>query len=171
MKKLVFATIIIITGYILLGALNHVRAEPISTPIQRVVVKDDPGGRLDQYLQSLVLIKKAGLGVKFDGMCASACTLIVNTELSLDVCITQNAKLGIHHPFLMSSDGDIAYSIPAIAQANQVWSEVFYKKYPEWLRKFIDTNNGAPDVYLGAAPSDLLEVPFSELSKHMATCQ
>jgi len=147
------------------------KAEVVTPEIQRIVVKDDPGGRLDEYYTSLVNLKKAGLGVKLDGLCASACTMIVNTDLNINVCVTQNASLGIHHPFMMSSEGEIGYSIPAIVKSGQVWSEVFYKKYPDWLRKFIDDNNGAPDVYLGAAPSDMLRVPFNELSKHMAVCQ
>ena len=169
--KLIIGTLLALVTILGVGVYNT-KAEPLTpAPIQRILVKEDTGGRLDWYMKSLDMIKKAGLGVRFDGMCASACTMIVSEQFNLDVCVTENAKLGIHHPFLMSSDGEISYSIPSIAQANQIWSEVFYKKYPEWLRKFIDANNGAPDVYLGAKTSDMLEVPYTELSKHMATCQ
>jgi hypothetical protein len=115
-------------------------------------------------------MKAENIGVKLDGMCASACTLVVSTDFNLDVCVTPQAILGIHHPFMMGPDGDIGYTAPAVAGASQVWSEVFYKKYPKWLQSYLDGHGGAPDVYKGAEPSDLLRVPFDELSKHMGVC-
>jgi hypothetical protein len=146
------------------------KAQEVTAPIVRVVIKDDPGGNLGTYYKALTILKAQNVGVKLDGMCASACTLIASTDFNMDVCVTPAAVLGIHHPFMMGPDGDIGYTVPAISGAGQVWSEVFYKKYPSWLQKLIDNDNGAPDVYKGNAPSDLLRVDYNELSKHYKVC-
>lgn len=163
----VLATVITL-GFITSPAHAQEVAKP---PVERYVIKDDPGGRLDEYYTSITELKKAGKGIRLDGMCASACTMMVFPEFGLDICTTPNGSLGIHHPFMMSNDNQIGYTIPAVQKAQQVWSEVFYKKYPQWLQKFIDDNGGAPDVYKGSETSDMLKVPFSELSKHMEVCK
>jgi len=173
MLRAAIGIFVILATIITLGFLKpaHSQETSLTRPeITRYTIRDDPGGRLDEYNQSIVELKKSNSGIRLDGMCASACTMMVFPEFGLDICTTSNGSLGIHHPFMMSPDNQIGYSIPAIKKAQEVWSEVFYKKYPQWLQKYIDDNGGAPDVYTGAQPSDMLRVPFTELSKHMEIC-
>jgi len=160
---------------VILGAAFYSMPAKADTPPPvtktRLVIKNDGGGELNKYIQSFAALKNENIAVKVDGMCASACTLVSSEIFSLDWCVTPNAVLGIHHPFALDQGGEIVYSVPAAVQSYKIWSEVFYQKYPQWLRKFIDDKGGAPDVYNGAETSDILEVPFDELSKHVGVCK
>ena len=136
----------------------------------RYIIKDDPGGSVSDFIQALQYAKTKGYKFKIDGYCASACTLILATPLKLDVCVTPKASFMFHQPFAMDGYGRIWHSIPFVVQAQAMWDNLFYKNYPEFVRKAIDKNGGVPNVYKGAKPSDMFKMGYEELKKDLPTC-
>ena len=140
---------------------------------KRMVIRDDPGGSLKQFLEALQYAKNNNMKFKVDGMCASACTLILDKDRALDVCVTDNAVFGIHHPFLVQFNGitfDISYSIPAVIMADETWKNLFLKSYPDWVVQLIERNGGAPSVYEGNKPSDLFKVDSLLIGDRIKRC-
>ena len=136
----------------------------------RYIIKDDPGGSVSEFIQALQYAKTKGYKFKIDGYCASACTLILAVPLKLDVCVTPKASFMFHQPFAMDGYGRIWYSIPFVIQAQAMWDNLFYRNYPEFVRKAIDKNGGVPNVYKGAKPSDMFKMGYEELKKDIPTC-
>lgn len=136
----------------------------------RYIIRDDPGGSVMDFIQALQYAKTKGYKFKIDGYCASACTMILATPLKLDVCVTPKASMMFHQPFAMDGYGRIWYSIPFVVQAQAMWDNLFYKNYPEFVRKAIDKNGGVPNVYKGAKPSDMFKMSYDDLKKDIPTC-
>ena len=141
--------------------------------IQRYEIVDDGGGSVKEFQDALKFIKSTGLGIKIDGYCASACTLVVGANYNLDVCVTPKARLMLHKPFLVRF-GPLGYeivkTIPAIHTSEKIWESDFYRQYPVWLRTEIDKNGGVPSVYTGSQPSEMFVVGFDTLKKFYTVC-
>jgi len=56
----------------------------------------DPGGLLDQYKAKYTVVRDRGERVIIDGMCSSACTLVLGIVPLSRVCVTPRARLGFH---------------------------------------------------------------------------
>lgn len=141
--------------------------------IQRYELVDDGGGAVDEFQAGLNFIKKSGLGLKVNGYCASACTLLLDTKRGIDTCVTPKAKFMFHKPFLARGNLlgiEIVKTIPAVYKTELMWTNEFYKKYPEWVRTEIDRNGGVPSVYTGSQPNDMFIIGFDTLKKHMVIC-
>lgn len=138
--------------------------------IDRYVVRDDGGGSVDQFQRALDYIKANNMALKIDGYCASACTLVLDKNRSIDVCVTPKVKFGFHQPYAMDGLGRVHYTIPFIVEAEKIWKEDFYKKYPGWVQKKIDDAGGVPAVYKGRQPQDVLWMNYSDVSGFMKTC-
>lgn len=165
----------IIAAAILSMTSYHASAKPIETvvtppKVERWIVRDDGGGRVTDFTESLSYMKKNKMAIKLGGYCASACTLILSKEYDLDVCVMKDIKFGFHQPFAMDSLGRVYYTIPFIVQAEKLWKQEFYAKYPDWAKKLIDENGGVPAVYKGHTPQAVLWLDYSKVSKHMKTC-
>ncbi len=142
--------------------------------IERFVIADDFGGSVQDYIAAITYIKKEGYGIKLDGGCVSACTLMLAKQLNLDVCATKNAWFGIHHPFGVGVDltGNrvIIRTLPMSKAADELWNSLFLGVYPDWVKKIIEGNGGAPDVNQGALPSEILRIENDEVLKNIPTC-
>ncbi len=142
--------------------------------IERFVINDDFGGSVEDYIASLTYIKKNGYGVKLDGGCVSACTLVLAHQLDLDICVTKNVWFGIHHPYAAGRDLQgrpvIIRTLPYVVQADQLWNSLFLGVYPDWIKKAIDENGGAPDVNKGALPSEILRIENPKVLENMKQC-
>lgn len=141
--------------------------------IERYEVQNDGGGRVDEFKAALNFMKKSGRGVKLSGGCASACTLLLDESIGLDVCITPAAQFDFHKPFMVvfgPTGMQIVKTIPAIYGSEKMWENDFYKKYPEWVRTEIDKHGGVPSVYTGSQPSEMFTIGFQTLKKHMVVC-
>ena len=136
--------------------------------VERSIVKDDPGGSVNEFLQSLDYIERTGMKIKVDGYCASACTLLLTKKI--DFCVTKNARFGFHQPFAANQLGQIYYRIPFVVGAEKIWKIEFYGKYPAWVQKMIDSNGGVPSVYRGYKPSDMFWIEFENLKKEIKVC-
>src|SRR5262249_22475739 len=66
---------------------------PKYRPANRTIVMD-LGGSLFDYIADYSEDREAHVTFKIDGMCVSACTMILGTIPADDVCITPYAKFG-----------------------------------------------------------------------------
>lgn len=73
-----------------------------STPC---VIKESEGGVIDYFVAFAKELKARGTPVIVDGVCASACTILVDIDRA-NVCITPNALLEYHMGVMMDKDGD-----------------------------------------------------------------
>lgn len=60
-----------------------------------IVIGDDPGGTVDTYLMWVDRIRHARIPVRVEGLCHSACTLILSLPQE-QVCVTHTASFGFH---------------------------------------------------------------------------
>jgi hypothetical protein len=148
-------------------------APPVPTVERYEVSGDGGGGAVEEFKDALKFIKTTGRGIKLSGMCASACTLMMDESLGLDVCVTPGANLRFHKPFMARfglAGYEIVKTIPAIHNIEKMWEKDFYKKYPLWIRTEIDKNGGVPSVYTGSQPSDMFIIGFDTLKRNMTVC-
>lgn len=141
--------------------------------IVRYEVEDDGGGSVDEFKQSLEMIKNSGNGLKISGYCASACTMALSSQYKLDICITPSANLRIHKPFLVQQTifgYKLIKTIPSILKSEQIYLKDFYNPWPVWLKTEVDSRGGAPSVYTGSEPADMMVIGFDTLKKHLTIC-
>src|SRR6516164_7734679 len=63
-------------------------------------IRKDYGGFLDQYKLKYAAIRDSGKQVIIDGVCNSACTLVLGIVPLNRICVTPRASLGFHTPFI-----------------------------------------------------------------------
>lgn len=151
-------------------ATTQTTTPPVAPAADRYIIKDDPGGSVSDFVESLLYAKQKGMKFKIDGYCASACTLILATPLKLDVCVTPKASFMFHQPYAMVGR-DVYYSIPAVVRAQALWDNLFESNYPAWVKKLIKANGGVPNVYKGAKTSDMFLVKYETMKNDIPTCQ
>lgn len=141
--------------------------------VVRYQIEDDGGGSVDEFKTALQMIKNTGYGLKITGYCASACTMAFSSQYNLDICITPSANLRIHKPYLarITNFGlDLVKTIPAILKSEQLYTKDFYNPWPVWLKTEVDKNGGAPSVYTGHDPSDMMVISFDILKRNLVIC-
>jgi len=149
----------------------HAQARPdhIAEP-ERWIIRNDGGGNVMNFMESLDYMRKNNMAVKVGGYCASACTLILSTDYKIDVCLMPDVKFGFHQPYAMDGLGRIYYTIPFVVQAEKLWRELFYAKYPTFVQKMIDAHGGVPAVYKGRTPDSVLWLNYEDLKPFIKTC-
>ena len=66
-------------------------------------IKRDHGGLVDQYKAKYASVRERGERVIIDGICNSACTLVLGMVPLNRVCVTPNASLGFHQAYFDKS--------------------------------------------------------------------
>src|SRR5580704_180131 len=61
-----------------------------------VRIANDAGGRIDRYLDGYEKLGASGQRVRIDGLCASACTIVLAMIPRDKICVTSNANLAFH---------------------------------------------------------------------------
>lgn len=138
--------------------------------VERWIIRNDGGGNVANFMESLDYMKKNHMAAKVGGYCASACTLILSTDYKLDVCIMPDVKFGFHQPYAMDGLGRIYYTIPFVVQAEKLWRELFLAKYPDFVQKMISDRGGVPAVYKGRTPDSVLWLDYTDLKPYIKTC-
>lgn len=59
------------------------------------VIRDDPGGNVDDRLVTIEVLRQSGERVEIAGWCASSCTLYLALP---NACVRKSARLGFHGP-------------------------------------------------------------------------
>lgn len=86
--------------------------------------------------------------VRFDGLCASACTLYLSVP---DKCATPRARFAFHRVYGSTPSGD------------EIATQYLWRNYPEWVRRWL--------IMHGGLTSTLKIMPNSYIRKYIKVCR
>ncbi|MGB5183660.1 MAG: hypothetical protein WBO12_15935 [Xanthobacteraceae bacterium] len=105
----------------------------MSSAFPAVRIYDDRGGHIGEYLAKYHALRVSGEQVVIDGICASACTMLLGTIPRDRICVTQRAVLEFHAAWDPTPAGQ------AVSSAG---NRILWSNYPSNLRKWISRHGG-----------------------------
>ena len=99
-------------------------------------ISDDRGGQIGHYLQAFAMLRTSGERVVIDGICNSACTLVIGIVPHNKICVTPRASLGFHQAYTMVN-WPIRKKVPHEAGTRDLLAY-----YSEPVLDWIDRNGG-----------------------------
>ena len=99
-----------------------------------VRIADDRGGRIGTYVDKYQGLRSSGEQVIIDGLCASACTIVLGAVPHDRICVTSHANLGFHAAWDFGSNGR--------AITNPEATQMLYSMYPSAVRRWIAARGG-----------------------------
>src|SRR4030081_1692499 len=119
-----------VTG--LLAALLLLAGVGASHAVVRIA--EDRGGRIGAYVDKYQGLRSSGETVIIDGLCASACTIILGAVAHDKICVTSHANLGFHAARDCGANGR--------AVTNPEATQMLYSMYPSEVRRWISKRGG-----------------------------
>ncbi len=116
------------------GLLGVALALVYAAPASSVVITSDKGGQIGAYVARYSKVRQRGERVVIDGVCLSACTIVVGMIPPERLCATRNAVLGFHAAWFPDGEGGMRPSREA--------TQVLMKFYPPSLRQWIARRGG-----------------------------
>ena len=107
-----------------------------NTPTSHAVVRiaNDRGGQIGRYVDRFEKLRASGQTIIIDGLCASACTIVLGAVPHDRICVTSHANLGFHAAWDFGSNGR--------AVTNTEATHMLYSMYPTPVRKWIAARGG-----------------------------
>jgi hypothetical protein len=99
-----------------------------------VRIADDRGGRIGTYVNKYQGLRSSGDSVVIDGLCASACTIVLGAVPHDKICVTSRATLGFHAAWDFGANGRTIMDREA--------TMMLYSMYPMPVRRWIATRGG-----------------------------
>src|SRR5271155_42002 len=99
-----------------------------------VRIGEDRGGRIGTYIDRYQGLRSSGETVIIDGLCASACTMVLGAVPRERICVTSQAVLGFHAAWDSGADGR--------AVTNPGATQMLYSIYPSSVRRWIAARGG-----------------------------
>lgn len=99
-----------------------------------VRIADDRGGQIGRYVERYEQLRASGQTIMIDGLCASACTIVLGAIPHDKICVTQNANLAFHAAWDFGARGRTITKPGAI--------RMLYSMYPSQVRNWIATRGG-----------------------------
>jgi hypothetical protein len=99
-----------------------------------VRIADDRGGMIGNYLDKFRRLRSSGETVVIDGLCASACTLILSAVPHDKICVTARATLGFHAAYDLGVHRRIV--------SNPDATMMLYSTYPTPVQHWIAARGG-----------------------------
>lgn len=99
-----------------------------------VRIADDRGGRIGIYVDKYQGLRASGEAVVIDGLCASACTIVLGAVDRSKICVTDQAKLGFHAAYDIDDDGRKV--------TNPEATRMLFAMYPDKVRRWISSRGG-----------------------------
>jgi hypothetical protein len=96
----------------------------------------DHGGLVDEYKAKYAAIRDRGERVIIDGICNSACTLVLGIVPLNRVCVTPRASLGVHQAYY---DKATTFGVKVTSYAGTADLMTYY---PETLKEWISRHGG-----------------------------
>ena len=97
-------------------------------------IADDRGGRIGTYVDKYQGLRNSGETVIIDGLCASACTIVLGALPRDKICVTSHANLGFHAAWDFGSNGR--------AVTNPEATQMLYSMYPTVVKRWISQRGG-----------------------------
>ena len=99
-----------------------------------VRISDDRGGRIGTYVDKYQGLRSSGETVMIDGLCASACTIVLGSVPHDKICVTSRANLGFHAAWDFGAGGRPVTNLEA--------TRMLYDMYPSSIRSWISKRGG-----------------------------
>jgi hypothetical protein len=99
-----------------------------------VRIAEDRGGRIGTYVDKYQDLRSSGEAVIIDGLCASACTIVLGAVPHDRICVTSHATLGFHAAWDFGANGR--------AITNPEATQMLYSMYPSAVRRWIAQRGG-----------------------------
>jgi hypothetical protein len=99
-----------------------------------VRISGDHGGQIGRYVDRYEQLRASGQTIIIDGLCASACTIILGTIPHDKICVTPNANLAFHAAWDFGAHGRTI--------ANPEATRMLYSMYPSQVRHWIASQGG-----------------------------
>src|SRR6202030_1030383 len=99
-----------------------------------VRIGEDRGGRIGTYVDRYQEVRTSGEMVIIDGLCASACTIVLGAVPHDRICVTSHASLGFHAAWDFGANGR--------AITNPEATQMLYSLYPSQVRHWIAARGG-----------------------------
>jgi hypothetical protein len=97
-------------------------------------ITDDVGGRIGTYVDSYAAVRSSGERVVIDGVCLSACTLVLGIVPRDRICVTRKAMLGFHAAWMPGPEGRPVHSA--------VGTQALWEMYPGHVKRWINKRGG-----------------------------
>jgi hypothetical protein len=104
------------------------------TSFAEIRIAEDRGGRIGTYVDRYQGLRSSGENVIIDGLCASACTIVLGAVAHDKICVTSNANLAFHAAWDFGSNGR--------AVTNAEATQMLYSMYPTPVRRWISQRGG-----------------------------
>jgi hypothetical protein len=116
------------------GSLAALLLAGVGTSHAAVRIADDRGGRIGTYVDKYQDLRNSGQAVIIDGLCASACTIVLGAIPRDKICVTSHATLGFQAAWDFDASGR--------AITNQEATQMLYSMYPSPVRRWISARGG-----------------------------
>lgn len=97
-------------------------------------ISDDVGGRIGAYVDQYMAARNSGERVVIDGVCLSACTLVLGIVPRSRICVTRKAMLGFHAAWMPGPEGK---PVPSAVGTQALW-----EIYPSHVKRWISARGG-----------------------------
>jgi hypothetical protein len=106
----------------------------VSSSHAAIRIADDRGGKIGAYIDRYQGLRRSGETVIIDGLCASACTMVLGAVPRERICVTPQAVLGFHTAWDSDAGGR--------AVTNPGATRMLYSGYPSSVRRWIAARGG-----------------------------
>lgn len=131
----------------LTAVVFHATATPASAA---VIIAADNGGRMGEYAARFLQVRQSGERVVIDGVCLSACTMVLGLVPRDRICATRNAVLGFHAAWQPDGEGGRITSPPA--------TRALMETYPRVIRAWIARRGGLTSRMIFLRGADLAAI-------------
>jgi hypothetical protein len=106
----------------------------VGTSHAAVRITDDRGGRIGTYVTKFQRLRSSGESVIIDGLCASACTIVLSAVPRDKICVTPRATLGFHAAY--------DFGIGGRTITDREATMMLYSMYPMPVQRWIAARGG-----------------------------
>ena len=115
-----------------------------------VRIGEDRGGRIGTYVDKYQEVRSSGEMVIIDGLCASACTIVLGAIPKDKICVTSHASPGFHAAWDLDDGGR--------AITNPEATHMLYSMYPPPVKKWINQRGGLTQRMIYLRGKELLSM-------------
>ena len=99
-----------------------------------VRIANDRGGQIGRYVERYEQLRASGQTIMIDGLCASACTIVLGAIPNVKICVTPNANLAFHAAWDFGTRGRTI--------TNPEATRMLYSMYPSQVQHWIANRGG-----------------------------
>jgi hypothetical protein len=133
---------VLLVAFLIAAGLNASKAA--------VRIADDRGGKIGTYLDRYEALRTSRETVVIDGLCLSACTIVLGSVSHDRICVTSQANLGFHAAYDLDANGRVI--------TNREATQMLYSHYPSPVRRWIAARGGLTSEVLYLRGKELMSM-------------